>query len=346
MQLSGYYLVRPGENCRAPFFNKMQLSAKIREAVENRLQGVPLKQLQQAAESLSTRYRAETATKSAHLSNDLTASAYLAVRFPATFAAVRMAMDEVAELLPGFAPVTQLDAGSGPGTAVLAAGELWPSLAKALLLEGSGPIRQAGEPLVDASGIAAEWRAADLATTAMEGSFDLVTCAYVLSELAPETRRTLVAKLWAATGGVLLLVEPGTPAGWQRILEARSALLAAGAHVLAPCPHAAPCPLASPDWCHFAARVERSRMHRLVKQGDVPWEDEKFLYLAMSRTPRTEPVSARVLTRPEMSHGLIELKLCRADGSMVHESVRKRNALYKEARRTGWGSYLRTQENS
>ena len=36
----------------------------------------------------------------------------------------------------------------------------------------------------------------------------------------------------------------------------------AGANILAPCPHARPCPLAAPDWCHFSARVARSRLHR------------------------------------------------------------------------------------
>lgn len=320
----------------------MQLPAKIRQAVEQQLEGLPLKQLQQAAEVLSQRYRTEAPAASAHLSNDLAAAAYLAVRFPATFSAVRRAMAETAGVYPEFAPATQLDAGSGPGTAVLAAGDVWPSLRQALLLEGSGPIRQAGEPLVAASGIAAEWRTADLALAIPDGSarLDLVTCAYVLSELSASAQRLLVERLWSATAGVLLLVEPGTPAGWQRILEARTALLRAGAHILAPCPHAFACPLVSPDWCHFAERVERSRMHRLVKQGDVPWEDEKFLYLAVSRECRPAGHGSRVLTRPKINNGLISLKLCNADGTMTQPGIRKRDKSYKQARRVDWGETI------
>ena len=84
---------------------------------------------------------------------------------------------------------------------------------------------------------------------------------------------------------MLLIVEPGTTAGWQRILDARAQLIADGAHILAPCPHALACPIAQPDWCHFSARVARSRVHRLAKEAEVPWEDEKFIYLAASRTP-------------------------------------------------------------
>jgi len=324
----------------------MQVPAKIRQAVEQQLEGLPLKQLQQAAEVLSQRYRTEAPAASAHLSNDLAAAAYLAVRFPATFSAVRRAMAETAGVYPEFAPTTQLDAGSGPGTAVLAAGDVWSSLRQALLLEGSGPIRQAGEPLVAASGIVAEWRTGDLASAAIPDSsgktarFDLVTCAYVLSELSSSAQRLLVERLWSATGGVLLLVEPGTPAGWQRILEARTALLHAGAQILAPCPHAFACPLVAPDWCHFAERVERSRMHRLVKQGDVPWEDEKFLYLAVSRDSRPGGHNSRVLTRPKINSSLITLKLCNPDGTMTQPLIRKRNRIYKQARRTDWGKTL------
>jgi ribosomal protein RSM22 (predicted rRNA methylase) len=72
-----------------------------------------------------------------------------------------------------------------------------------------------------------------------------VLLAYVLDELAPEARSRLVERLWELTGDVLVIVEPGTPAGWSRILDARQQLIAGGAAILAPCPHAAACPLAA-----------------------------------------------------------------------------------------------------
>ncbi|WP_292036321.1 small ribosomal subunit Rsm22 family protein, partial [Mesorhizobium sp.] len=114
---------------------------------------------------------------------------------------------------------------------------------------------------------------------------DLVSAAYVLDEIAPASLPKLVGRLWRLTSDTLLVVEPGTPAGWQRVLAVRSQLIEAGAHVSAPCPHVAPCPLVPPDWCHFSRRVARSRLHRLAKEADVPWEDEKFIYLAASRQP-------------------------------------------------------------
>src|SRR5690606_30783486 len=106
-----------------------------------------------------------------------------------------------------------------------------------------------------------------------------------------------------------VIVEPGTPAGWQRILAVRQQLIAAGAHVLAPCPHENPCPIAPPDWCHFARRVARSRLHRLAKDAEVPWEDEKFIYVAASRLPAGAH-RPRVLAPPKPGSGKVLLKLC------------------------------------
>jgi len=73
-----------------------------------------------------------------------------------------------------------------------------------------------------------------------------------------------------AAKGLLVLVEPGTPAGYGRILRARDRLVGLGATLAAPCPHHAACPLTGEDWCHFSVRLPRSRDHRLAKGGEVP----------------------------------------------------------------------------
>ena len=159
-------------------------------------------------------------------------------------------------------------------------------------------------------------------------------------QIAPASLPKLIARLWGLTANTLLIVEPGTPAGWQRILAARQQLIAAGAHVLAPCPHAAPCPLAPPDWCHFARRVARSRLHRLVKEAEVPWEDEKFIYLAASRQPAPAR-PARVIAPPKGGSGKVVLKLCQPDGSAGERLFSKRDGdVFKAARRADWGDTL------
>ena len=185
------------------------------------------------------------------------------------------------------------------------------------------------------------WRTSDIAVDEIDGEpRDLVTLAYVLNELAPDDRHRLVERLWPLTADTLVIVEPGTPAGWQRIIAARRQLIESGGHVIAPCPHAKECPLQPPDWCHFARRVARSRLHRQTKTADVPWEDEKFSYVAVSRKPA--PASgARVIARPRKASGRVTLKLCRADGSTGDQLFSRRDGeLFKRASRSDWGSSM------
>lgn len=94
------------------------------------------------------------------------------------------------------------------------------------------------------------------------------------------------------------------------------------------------------DWCHFAQRIARSRVHRQTKRADVPWEDEKFSYVAVSRTP-SSATAARVIARPRKGSGRVTLKLCREDGSASeHLFSRRDGTLFKRAWRSDWGSAL------
>jgi ribosomal protein RSM22 (predicted rRNA methylase) len=319
----------------------MQLPASLRAAIDREMDGIALADLARAADALSQRYRAEVQDGRLHLADDMAARAYLTTRLPATFAAISAASAAVAEARPDFAPRSVLDAGAGPGTATWAAAQQWDSVEDATLVEASAAIRMVGERLGPALP-RVRWRAARLDAAALADVVpsDLVLLAYVLDELPQAARAPLVKQLWALTDHTLLIVEPGTPAGWKRILHARDILIQAGAHILAPCPHARPCPLATPDWCHFSARVARSRLHREAKGGTVPWEDEKFIYVAASRTPGAG-AEARVIAPPRASKAAVTLKVCQDDGCAADRVFAKRDGgPFKIARRLDWGDIL------
>jgi ribosomal protein RSM22 (predicted rRNA methylase) len=320
----------------------MELPAALRQAVDLALAGVPLAELAPAAEALSTRYRAERRDGRRHVEDDRAAQAYLATRLPATYAAIQASLAALAGIKPDFQPRSLLDVGAGPGTALWAVAERWPGLEAALLIEESPVMRRWGERLAAASPVPrVAWQDADIRRGLPEsGPWDLVTLAYVLDELEPAQRPGLIEQLWGATGEMLLLVEPGTSAGWQRILAARAQLLAAGAAMVAPCPHADACPLQPPDWCHFARRVARSRAHRQAKGAEVPWEDEKFIYLSVARQPAPLP-HARVIAPPRGGKGHVRLKLCLASGKAGERVVsRRERSAYKQARGAGWGDAI------
>src|SRR5262245_12307642 len=88
---------------------------------------VPVGDLVQAAQSLSLAYRRERGVVPPAL-NDALRAAYLTVRLPATFAAASTALAELSYVTDPSPFGSCLDVGAGPGTASLAALNLWPTL--------------------------------------------------------------------------------------------------------------------------------------------------------------------------------------------------------------------------
>ena len=82
------------------------------------------------------------------------------------------------------------------------------------------------------------WTAADLRHWTPHRQVDLITIGYVLNELSDAARRDLIDTA-AETAGTVVIVEPGTPRGHRRILEARAQLIEHGLTIAAPCPHQA-----------------------------------------------------------------------------------------------------------
>ena len=286
---------------------------------------------------MSARYRPELRDGRLHVGDEAAALAYLAARFPATWAALRSSFAHAQERLDGFAPRSVLDIGAGPGTATIAAFDAWPGIERATLVEASPAMRRAGAPLL--AGREATWLAGDARRLDLPRA-DLVVLGYVLGELAPVEALRLVSRLWDAGPELLILTDPGTPAGWRRMLEVRRMLIARGAHLVAPCPHARDCPVHEPDWCHFSVRLARSRLHRLAKGAERPFEDEPFVYLAVSRQPPS-PIAARILAAPRAASGMVTLKLCREGGTLEAATVTRREGeRFREARRLDWGDAL------
>jgi ribosomal protein RSM22 (predicted rRNA methylase) len=318
----------------------LELPRALREALAGELDGVSRNDLAQRAARTSRAYRSGGGSAGV-IREPADALAYALVRLPATYAACASVLAEARRMAPAFRPARLLDAGCGPGAASWAAVETWPEIAHATWLDASAPFlglagrlgRHGAPPLRSAEVVAA-----DLAAHRAWPEADLVMATYALAELAPEARAAAVPALWMACRGMLVLVEPGTPAGFERILAARQSLIAKGADVLAPCPHAGSCPLESPDWCHFSVRLPRSRDHRLVKAADAPFEDEKFAYLIAAR-PGLAPAQRRprILAHPRVGKGGAVFKLCGPDGQEARTVARRDKAAFARARRLGWG---------
>jgi ribosomal protein RSM22 (predicted rRNA methylase) len=161
----------------------------------------------------------------------------------------------------------------------------------------------------------------------------------VVGELPLEAVQTLISTMWQLTAQVLVVIEPGTPHGFERIRLVRQQLIESGAFLVAPCPHAGDCPMANGDWCHFSQRLERSSMHMAVKSVMLGYEDEKFSYVVASKTPVVLP-DARILRHPQHHSGHVDLQLCAQDGLEKRVISRRHGPLYKLARKLEWGDAL------
>ncbi|GAA3862785.1 small ribosomal subunit Rsm22 family protein [Streptomyces sedi] len=335
----------PAEAVRRPAYTSRVTSTsdQLRASLEGLLAGLPPRGAAGAVERLMAGYRGTTPGPAPELRDRSDAVAYAAYRMPATFEAVSAALAAFAARLPDWTPASHLDLGGGTGAATWAATRVWPTERPTLVLDRAGPALDlgrelAGAPAAPAAVRAAEWRrhaiGAELPTA------ELVTVSYVLGEL-PEAQREATVAAVAAAGRAVVLVEPGTPDGYLRVRAARDQLLAAGLTVLAPCPHGASCPLTvGEDWCHFGTRVNRSALHRRVKGGELPYEDEKFSYVvAFSDPPAVGGGEPRVIRRPRQRKGQVLLDLCLPDGTTEARTVTKRHGAgaYRLARDTAWG---------
>jgi ribosomal protein RSM22 (predicted rRNA methylase) len=300
----------------------------LRAALAGLLDGLPPKQATLAVERLIAKYRGVTPTDAPVLRDRSDVVAYAAYRMPATFEAVRSALGAFRDAVPEWAPATHTDIGGGTGAASWAVTEAWgeqattvldwaePALALGRELALAGP---AGSVLRDAT-----WTKARIGKALALDAVDLVTVSYVLGELT-EADRIAVVDAAAGAAQAVLVIEPGTPDGYLRIMAARDQLIAA-------------CPIErGSDWCHFSARVSRSSLHRQVKGGSLAYEDEKFSYVAAVRGDAGTP-AARIVRRPQIRKGQVLLELCTDRERLERATVTKRHGgLYRAARDIAWG---------
>jgi ribosomal protein RSM22 (predicted rRNA methylase) len=312
----------------------------LRTALDALLDGLPPKVAAQAVERLIASYRGATPTDAPILRDRADVAAYAAYRMPATFEAVRSALEAFAEAVPAWVPGSHTDVGGGTGAATWAVSDTWAGVRPVTVLDWAEPALALGREIAEANPALRDvrWQRSRIGAALRLESTDLVTVSYVLNELTVGDRAALVDAA-AAAGQAVVIVEAGTPDGYARIIEARERLTDAGFHIAAPCPHSAGCPIVpGEDWCHFSARVSRSSLHRQVKGGSLAYEDEKFSYVAAARFP-VVPAGARVVRKPQIRKGQVLLDLCEAVPALRRTTVTKRHGdLYKTARDTEWGA--------
>ena len=320
----------------------MELPIILKQELEKLLQATKQKNLKDISQNLTKAYKTQKATGKKIVTKKEEVITYANVRMPATYGAVCYAIEHTKQLVDEKIE-TLIDVGAGTGAASWAVTsfidvksitcyereEEMISLGKKLMKVADNNLNQA------------KWIRLDIAENKIEEKADSVIASYSLNELTEEKRKKVIENLWNITNKILIIIEPGTPKAFEEILEIRENLINKGAKVIAPCSHAKKCQIKKgEDWCHFSCRIQRSSVHRKIKNAELPYEDEKFMYIAFSKVNIEKQEYQRIIDRPKIEKGYIKLKLCTKDGIENKVITKKDKEVYKNAKKSKWGDII------
>lgn len=282
--------------------------------------------LKQMREILTDKYKNNSGRSVDLVENSDEGILYSISRMPATFSVVCTLLQELVYegLLEDVSTV--IDVGSGTGSGYFAVRETFED-AKIDLYEKNKNMIHVFNKITDEPVAVNE---ADIIKQNIDGSADLVMASYVLSEMTQTDRETVLKKLCDAAKKYILIVDSGTPQNFAELLRLARLASGSGFHLVAPCFNEV-CPL-SGDYCQFYSRVERSSLHRISKSGKLPYEDEKYFYILLSKQPRTFS-GERVIRRPKILPDEIDLCLCSNSGVTVRKVTRKDGQDFKRAKK-------------
>ena len=315
----------------------MELPISLREKINKKAEGKKQSELLEISNEISDKYINKSGQGNRLVTKEDEALVYSIARMPATFGAVHKALEWSLENFNEEIN-SLLDVGAGTGAASWAVSEVLNRSIEITCLEREEEMINLGQEYMKnemTSLSRAKWIKQDVSNTDITHKADLVISSYMLNEFSDETRMQAIQKLWNATNKLLIIIEPGTPETFKKMKKIREYFIERGGNVIAPCVHNQKCELPENDWCQFTCRISRSKLHKVLKGGASPFEDEKFFYLAISKNSQeidNEEVS-RVLRHPKIESGKITLKLC--SNNVIEEKMitKKNKDLFKIARK-------------
>ncbi len=317
------------------------LPADIQEQIELMLTEHPRTILKQRAEEFQTEYRQAKIGKKDPIIDTYAALAYACVRMPNTYQVASYVCDEWQKRAVDIDIHDVLDIGTGTGAVLHNIYARYPNIHMTALEPNPFMRDLASKFLSNDAHIT--WQASNFNHHKDDKSYDLVTAGYVLNEMTGDLSAA-IHRLWTFTKKYLILIETGTPKGFEIISKARDIVLANNGHILAPCPHQYACPLvdkAETRWCHFEQRVARTKIHKDLKNDATRgYEDEPFIYLIASRgKPQNNISGDRLISRV---HGtkILSADICTQDGEYKRLQMSRRDHLYPILRRAEWGDFM------
>jgi ribosomal protein RSM22 (predicted rRNA methylase) len=304
---------------------------------------LPLERLQSAYFRLESDYRENAVV--APIDDFATALSYVAVRMNPIYSVLHRIFSELRnDLSESAQPESVLDIGSGPGTALFAAGSVWEGITRMVAVERQATLISVARALVEQFQKAGEltipydnlsWECTPVLSWVGREEADLSVVSYMLGELSDGEIVSCIDSVWRRTRRFFVVVEPGTMKGFARLAHVRRYLISRGAEIVAPCGGNWEC---QAEWCHFSDRVTRTRLHQSIKDATLGYEDEHYSYLVASR--EVLPFAgARIVGRVRANKFQTVVPVCSEGGALCDVVFPKRTQAkeFKEAKRWHWG---------
>jgi ribosomal protein RSM22 (predicted rRNA methylase) len=326
----------------------MPLPQLLLSSLEKEISCIPIPKLHKAYAELSNQYRLNRKNIFDTLQNEEQRLSYVAARMPSTYETVYKVLNEIMDYASENIH-SLLDIGAGPGTASWASCELFDSIRKITLLEQNPDMASLGKKLSNNHPTLkdATWIIQDATQSIpLIERADLVIASYSFNEIHEKNQEEFLRFMWEKTNKFLVIIDPGTPASFLSIHKARMWFIENQVNILSPCPHSLACPaFMNQDWCHFYARVQRTSLHKILKDGEKGYEDEKFSYLILSKGKPLK-YEARIVRHPDIHSGHLKLNLCSEKGFETLIYSKKNGEKYKKARKSNWGDRWQISEIS
>ncbi|RWS09006.1 methyltransferase-like protein 17: mitochondrial [Dinothrombium tinctorium] len=277
---------------------------------------------------------------------------YLATRLVPNYAATLSIFDGIKKDDPTFKPQTLFDFGSGVGTTMWAANQVWPnSLSEHFNVDASEHMNDTSRLLLQIgrernpllyNGVFYR----QFLPVSSVVKYDLVVSAFSLLELPNSAARVhVIENLWHKTQDMLVFIEHGNISGFAAILEARNFILqktghdvtttfhvkpidtevedrkpenAPTSHIIAPCPHHYPCPrlfTGGSVLCNF--QVPYMPLNYGQEKIEIMKERFSYIVLRKGQEPvKEKPNWPRVVEPIRKNGGHVACKMCCADGKL------------------------------
>ena len=323
----------------------MKLPDILETEIIEKLQNTNLKDLKFKASDLSTKYMNDERKGQTLLSTYQDAIVYSVMRMPATYAAVRKILEQIESNL--YEINSYMDVGAGTGAATWAVNDML-NVKKVTCIEREDAMQRLGKELMQKQEDLREtkWINLDVVKQDLPVKADLIIASYMINEIREEERLQVVEKLFNNTNKILIIIEPGTPAGFGNIRRIQKYAIDGNIKILAPCIGQTICQLPEDDWCHTTVRISRNKYHKYLKSGTAPYEDEKFSYIVLTKTSNignenmTKNIESRILRHPIIEKGKVTMKLC-DNGEITERTITKgEKDLFKEAKKKDCGDML------